>query len=59
MMTRHERAVILAAKTWWRSHRPVGWRLEKHLRHPLVNTAFRAEDRLAVAVAALEKERGR
>lgn len=47
-----ERAVIDAAFAWWHSHRPVGWDLESHLRHPTVNAgATRWTKKLALAVA--------
>jgi hypothetical protein len=55
MSTRHDRgrAVLLAARRWWESKRPLTWTLEQHLAAPRVNCAGSgAEDRLALAVAA-------
>ena len=40
-----------AALNWWRSIRPIGYKLMDHLNNPEVNTTNDAESRLANAVA--------
>lgn len=40
-----------AASKWWRSKRPIGWRLKKHLETPAINTTTLTERRVALAVA--------
>ena len=44
-------AVIDASIGWWKSHRPVGWRFDKHARSATVNCPSQPEKMLAVAVA--------
>lgn len=40
-------AVADSAVTWWRSKKPVGWGVEKHLANPLVNCVGYREKLLA------------
>ncbi len=44
------RALLAAAKHWWKGRRPVGWRLNSHRRNPTINCVDSREARLARAV---------
>lgn len=48
-----QEAVINAAYHWFRTRRPVGWSLTKHLGNMRINTTTEAEAHLAIAVANL------
>lgn len=54
-MTPDEKEVLLAALAWWRSQRPLAWKLDDHLDNPTINTVNKREHRLAAAVARLMK----
>jgi hypothetical protein len=56
-MLEEKTPIFLAARGWWRSNRPWGWSLRRHLAEPEVNTTTNAERALARAVAALLKQR--
>jgi hypothetical protein len=58
-MTKNERAVIAAAKRWWKGMRPASWSVGMHRDNPLVNTATKSQQSLAWAVARLSKRKSR
>lgn len=51
-----EEIVLQSAFRWWRSHRPIGWSLEDHLKRPTVNCVTKLERQLARDVSSLEHE---
>lgn len=52
MSARHDYDVLLAARRWWESRRPVAWTLGEHLANPEVNCVTPSEKALAKAVGS-------
>lgn len=50
-MNKYEREIILAAKAWWKSLRPLRFNKAAHIKNPMINCRTSIEDRLARAVA--------
>lgn len=50
-MTKQEKAVLAAAKAWWKGRRPADWDLNQHLSNPSADTIGDKERRLARAVS--------
>lgn len=47
----------VAVRSWWESHRPIGWTELQHRQNPSINTISPAEENLAIEFVRLSKYR--
>ncbi len=55
-MKTKEDIVIGAVKHWWRTKRPAGWTVRRHIDEPFINTTNEGEKQLAGAISFLIKQ---